>query len=228
VTEYASINGIARIIRGRITIPYYGLAVADVELASTFAIPDQCQVTIADMTLAMNVYRTDSFAGITAARLVAGFSGWLSTLPRWEYRSPPGSAVPILASTVIRDVAEHVGERVNIDPSVGTVSLGSYFCRDQGFASNVLRELTGSLWWVDANGVTQCGVMRAGGAVTSSFLIEDYEPARGTITASTEHPGDWVPGRTITNTVLTSTKTLSLVEHIIDNEGTLRTFALAA
>jgi hypothetical protein len=220
MSVYANISG-ARVSRCDLAIPYWGLWVADVELPVATAIPAQCTLTIADLTLTGHVARTDSFAGLRTARIVGGFGGWPTSLDPREYANPTGVRV----STILGDAAGDVGERVKVaDDS----SVGSYFLRERAPAARLLRQLSGALWWIDPSGVTQIGTARSEAAVSTAFLIEQFDPATGRIFASTENPLDWQPGRSVSNKVLTTPRTLGFVRHVLDNDGTLRTEALAA
>ncbi len=217
---YASLSG-ARISKCELAIPYYGLWVADVELPTEAPIPSPCTLVIADLSLVGSVARTDSFAGLRTARLVGGFGGWSKSPAYQEYMGVGG----VQMSLILGDVAAAVGERVNV---ANDASVGSFFFREFAPASRLLRQLSGGLWWAGADGTTQVGVSRSTLPITTSFLIEEFDPSTGRILASTESPGDWMPGRTVSNATLKTPRTLSLVRHILDNEGKLRTEAVAA
>jgi hypothetical protein len=221
VSVYANLSG-ARITKCDLSIPYWGLWVADVEMPTTSPIPSSVTLVLADLKLTGTVMRSDVFAGLIAARIVGGGGGWHKTVDQQEYASLTGVNV----STVLKDAAQAVGERVNVVTDVG---LGTFFFREQAKASRFLRQLSGDLWYVDPSGVTQCcGATRSTSAVTSPFLIQEFDPASGRILASTENPGDWAPGRQVSNKVLTTPRTLGYVRHTLGNDGTLRTEAKTA
>lgn len=219
MSDYANVNG-SRVVSADITIPYVGLWSARVVIATQAAPPPRCTLTIADMTLSGAVYLTDQFAGLQAATLVGGSGGWGSLLPAVKYESPAG----VLASLVLSDAASSCGERVVL---ASDFTIGNFYTREAGPASNALRILAGALWWVDPSGATQCGTTRGASPITSAFTLIDFDPAIGKLTVATENPSDWMPGRTVA-TPLLSTRTLSLVEHHLTNEGEYTIEALAA
>jgi hypothetical protein len=218
---YCNLSG-ARVSKCSLSIPYYGLWTADVELPTDAPIPFQCTLVIADLSLVGAVVRSDSFAGLRTARLVGGLSnGWGRTVSQSEYVNLIG----VQSKMVLQDSANAVGERINVS---NDTNLGTYFVREAAPAARVLRQLTGDLWYVDVKGVTQAGTPRSTAAISTAFLLEEFDPATGRILASTENPADWQPGRAIANSNLTPPRTLSLVRHHLSNDGILRTEALAA
>ncbi len=220
MTVYANISG-ARVSKLELTVPHYGLWAADVELPTTAAIPTACTLTVADLTLSGTVARTDAFAGLRTARIEGGGNGWPTVVGQQEYFNPAGVKV----STIMGDLAGLIGEKVAI---ASDSSVGTYFFRVSAQAARFLRQLSGGLWWVDKSGVTQLGTARDSSPVRTAFLIHEFDPATGRMTAITENPADWMPGRQVSNNVLTTARTLSLVRHIVSNDGTLRTEAIAA
>lgn len=210
---YAELNG-ERIISGSISIPLYGLWVADVLLALTEAVPTQCTLTIGDLTLVGFSYRTAGFAGSRSVRLVGGFGGWHQQVTARAYENPAG--VPL--SMVLSDAAIEVGEKVNVQQDG---SVGLFYIRQAGPAQEVLGQLANPLWWVDSNGVTQVGP-RDTSTITSDFQVESYSGGKGKFTISTEHPKDWQPGRVFSNFTVTEPKTIGLVRHSIQNDGKSR------
>ena len=221
MTPYCNING-QLVTKASVTIPYYGLWTADVTLpipSSSVVAGAHVQFTISNLTMLGTVYRADSFAGLQMARIVGGFGGWGKPVPAQSYHQQSG----VMASTVLADAALHVGERVSVAQDQ---NLGQFYERSAGYASGVLRELSGSLWWVDPSGVTQCGTPRADGKIVSQFVLSDFDPGLGKITAHTEDAASWLPGRSVQSSVLTTARTLSLVHHEMATE--MVTEALAA
>jgi hypothetical protein len=220
MTAYCSANG-QLVTKATITIPYYGLWTADLLLPSplsTLVDGSQVQLSLANLTMLGTAYRVDSFAGAQLARVVGGYGGWGKQVPAQPYENPSG----VLASTMIADVAALVGEQAVLAQDS---NLGAFYERSAGYASDVLRELSGGLWWVAPSGVTQCGVPRAGQPIVTQFVLHDFDPAIGLMTVATEYAADWLPGRTVQTSVLTTPRTLSLVTHHLGDE--LLTEALA-
>lgn len=215
---FAALNG-RRVISGAITFPYYGAWVADVVLSVSDTIPTLSTLTLEDLTLSCAVYRQFSFAGSRSARLVGGFGGWRKTIPAQAYQSAGG----IKASLLLGDAAALVGEKVNV---VTDQTVGSLFVREAAPAQRLLRQLAGSLWWVDSKGTTQVGP-RTSTAILSSFTAVEWSGAKGRFNIATEKLSDWMPGQTFTSPTVTATQTIGSTTIAIDNDGTLRLTVLA-
>jgi len=214
-----NLNG-ERITTARLTVPYYGTWVADVTLALATAIPPAVTLTIGDMVMVGHVLRMASFAGSRSARIVGGFGGWPKAVAARAYRSAGG----VRASMVLGDAAIEVGEQVKLATDS---TLGTAYVREAGPASRVLRYLAGSLWWVDALGVTQVGA-RAAMAITSAFTVVAYNGGRGRFEVATEAPADWQPGRTFTSPTVSTPVRIGSVSHHVDNDGIARIEVLSA
>ena len=219
MTLFAEVSG-TRVSKLDLMLPYYGLWAADVEIPIDSPVPTQCVLTVADLSLVGKIVRTDSFAGLRNARIVGGFGGWSTALPTQEYFAVTGVKV----STIMNDAASIIGEQVVV---ANDTTVGPYFFRRTQQASRLLHRFS-PLWWVDPTGKTQLGTARSAAAITTSFLIETFDPGTGRLVASTENPSDWQPGRSVSNKTLTTPRTLSLVRHTMTNDGILRTEALAA
>lgn len=210
---FFSVNGV-RATSGVITIPYYGLWVADVVLATTTPVSNLCSLVVGNLTLQGAAYRMASFAGARSVRLTGGYGGWRNPVPFQEYSNPGG----VRLSTVLGDAARSVGERVAVQADV---SLGTYWFREAAPASRVLRLLAGPTWWVDPAGITQVGT-RTSTAITSQYLINDWSGAKGKFEVSTEDYASWMPGNTFSNELVTTPQTISMTIIEADNDGVLR------
>lgn len=214
MSYFASLNG-QPTADVSLTVPLYGAWVADVTLTAATAIgPGPVALTIGPLTLAGAVYRADVFAGRAKARLVAGFGGWQKVIPAQAYQSPSG----VLLSHVLGDAAMAVGEKVNVQTD-GPV--GAFFVRETAPASRTLKQLAGSLWWIDATGTTQIGP-RPGLGILSDFQVIDYDPATKTFVVATEALADWVPGATFTSPTVPTMQTISAVILTSGGSGQLR------
>jgi len=210
---YAALNG-RRVVSGTLMIPYYGAWTADVVLSVADTIPTQTQLVIGDLTLTCAVYRQLSSAGSRSARIVAGFGGWRKTIPAQAYSNPSGLRVSLL----LGDAAKLVGEKVSVAQDM---SVGSLFVRENAPATRVLRQLAGSLWWIDANGTTQVGP-RSSAAITSAFTAVEWSGAKGRFNIATEVLSDWMPGRTFTTPNVTTAQTVAETSIALGNDGKVR------
>lgn len=215
---FAALNG-RRIISGAITFPYYGAWVADVVLSVADTIPTLSTLTLEDLTLAGAVYRQFSFAGSRSARLVGGFGGWRKQVPAQAYQNAAG----LKASLLLGDAAALVGERVNV---VSDQTVGTLFVREAAPAQRLLRQIAGSIWWIDASGTTQVGP-RTGSPIMSSFTAIQWSGAKGRFEIATEKLSDWMPGQTFSSPTVTATQTIGATSIAIDNDGTLRLTVLS-
>lgn len=198
-----------------LSIPYYGLWTADVTLAQAQFIPSNATLSIGAMSLVGTVVRAAQFGGSRSARLVGGYGGWRNSVVARAYQSPVG----VKLSHVIGDAAAEVGEKVSV---ASDRSLGVNFIREATVASQLLRQLSNGLWWMDFTGTTQVGTTRASGAIASAFQVITSSGGKGHYTIATETPADWVPGATFTAPTVPTTKTIASVSHHIDNEGVAR------
>lgn len=187
MTEFfANING-QRVVSGSITIPLYGLWTGDLALAGDAPIADRITFTFGNLVLAGAVYRQAAFAGTRSLRLVAGAGGWRKEVKRLPYSQLGGLSI----STVLKDAAAEVGERVNV---VTDSALRQRFIREAGPASRVLRQLVGLNWHIDAGGVTQIQAWPTA-RITSPFQVTKQDGGRGIIEVATEDYASWMPGR---------------------------------
>jgi len=203
MTQYLSANGLL-VTDVDLSIPYYGLPVADISLSTGAALTSPVTLSIGNLTLTMALDSlpsgspaTQTFAGITTARLIGGAGKWRTVVTLPPYRAPPGTA-GVLMSSVLRDLATMTGERVSV-ASGSDRALGPFYVTEPGApASRVLQILAGSLWWVDAQGVTQVASSRPTSTIASFAGVEHVDGGRGWNTVSTEDPQSWVPGATYT------------------------------
>lgn len=241
--DYASLNG-QRVVSANIVIPYWGSWVADVVLAVSTALPTgPVTLTLADASLVGTIYRQFSFSGARSARIVGGFGGWQKTVASRPYQNASG--VPLM--TVLGDLASDCGEV--IDPvSVAAAAgqtVGAFFVRESAPAIRTLRQILPvangqSVWWIDSTGNTQV-IDRAGvdfmgvtsglnaklGPILSQFNALDYSGGKGLFKIATESVSDWMPGRTFSSATVTVSQTISMVTHILEGDGKLRTQVLS-
>lgn len=201
----ATVGGVP-LERATLTVPSSGPWILDgvttdvLEGAPTVA-------TVGDITLSGTVVRSATFTGSTRLRMIAGAAGWSRTVLARGYRLAGGlQLAPILA-----DAAREVGETVAGAPSV---SVGSWYGRRRGAASQVLRLLPdGVSWWVDYLGITRIG-QRATGLVAPAFEVQDFDGARGVISLSTDTPAAFAPGRDIADPTIGARTINAVVWHV--------------
>ena len=215
MAQYASLNGL-QAVKASLTLAYYGIAVADVDLAQTGTISSPCSLVIGNLTCSMTVFRENTFAGVRSLRLVGGAGGWRKLVPAQAYANPIG----IRLSTVMGDVCSLVGETINI-PKANDAIIGTNFVRENAQAQRMLRQLVGTLWWMDLTGTTQI-VPRPTTRIQSSFLAGTYTPGAGRLTVSTEDPISWQPGNTFVDANFQNTLTISSATFSSDSKGAMR------
>jgi hypothetical protein len=212
MSAWASVNG-TTIYRGSFFMPWYGRWALDADLVLPNTASGSLSVTIGNLNLVGFAYRTDNFAGVTSVRGFAGAGGWDKTLEPRAINSQPVSL-----SNVLQTTAQEVGETVNVQNDGG---VGNFYIRPQGVASNVLRNLC-PLWWIDNSGVTQVANTRPSTAISSTFVVEHFNPGTGVATIATEDIASWVPGNTFTGPTVPNVRTIQGVRIRLNNEGTPR------
>ena len=230
---YLSANG-AHVSSVDLRVPWYGAAVADITIASAFALSGSVSLTVGNLTLAMAVAinadgteQSGSFAGQTFARLVGGAAGWRTPVSLPPLRNPAG----ILLSTALGDVA-----MAAVSPITGaaeSVSLAAGLDRPIGYfyvpqtgapAGRLLAALAAPLWWVDAAGVTQVATTRPTSTIgATSGQVEHYDGGKGWLTVATEDVKAWAtPGATFTSALVPKGVTVNAARVRSGEAGDLR------
>lgn len=205
------LNGVP-LNNARVVRPAFGLWHIDATLAGMNE-PSGAQVfTYSNMTLKCAIYRSILFAGVRRIRLIAGTGGLRKPLPSKFYGGSPQ------LSLVLGDLQSESGEQVVATDR----SLGMQWTRAAGPASATLRNLFGSGWWADDDGVMQTKDHDTT-AITSSFIAMNVEGAVGLYTIATETPEDWLPGRSFTGPTVSGV--ISRVTHEISSSAA-RTWVL--
>lgn len=220
MSDFASLNG-ARLQQAQIVFPFFGLWSADVTLADSTAVSGSCQLVVADISLQAFAYASGDDAGQRSVRLVGGFGGWRQAVEAKHYQSPGG----VMQSLILGDLAREVGEQVNVS---NDASVGTAYVREAAPAQRVLRQIGGSLWWVDQTGTVQVGSSRSSAPITSAFTVTQLHGGRRLYEVASEVLSDWMPGRTFTTPVITTPLQVSATTVTMTNSGQLRLEVLAA
>lgn len=206
---FSSIAG-SPVISGRITIPSFGIWEGDTTLDGDTAVTGDVTCSIGNLTLAGHGFRSGPFVGRRKVRLVGGHGGWHTPVPPQAYYEPGG--IPV--SHVLGDVANACGETLTLasDPRLWT-----RYVREAMPGVRVLNQILGLTWWVQNDGTTT-NKPRVGGAITSSFQVENFDPNTGLFTIAIDGLAlaDWMPGRTFTAPTVTGEQTISSVTIIIE------------
>lgn len=194
MTDWSTING-ERTVAGSLYVPAYGTWVADVALALIADITGRVTLTVGNLSLVGSIVRAGTYAGSRTYRLVGGAGGWRQDMPARSYVRSAG--VP--ASMVLGDIATECGETIADAP---TTILGTSFVRLAGMASRTLASLA-PRWYVDTQGVTRVG-SRPSSPIRSEFVPTNRNGGAGVVEVATEDPAAWMPGRTFTSPLLSS------------------------
>lgn len=199
-----SVNG-AQCTTVGLSMPRVGPWQADVEMATDGALSGRVTLTLADLTLVGTVRRSATHAGVTRARIVAGADGWGSEAPERGYQSPSGLAL----AQIVGDAARTVGE------TVGAISgtLGGWYGRQRGPASQVFALIRSGYWWVDDSGVTQIGE-RPGGLVTAPWDLISSDGAAGSLILGAEELTTFRPGRSLEHPALDGQRVIDFVRWV--------------
>lgn len=217
---FLSLNG-TRVVSGHVAIPYYGAWTADVMMpananAATLAQGASATLAMGNLTLVGTVYRASPFAGQIQVRIVGGKGGWQKPTTAQQYVLAGG----VRRSQVLGDLARMVGETIVVG---NDEVLGSSFVLEGGTAAGrILRQIAGPLWYIDPSGTTQVQATRPALTISTPFLVNTFDGARGAFEVSTEDYASWRPGATFSNDLVTVPQTISLATIDSDNSGTLR------
>lgn len=209
-----------RVIRGTVTIPFYGAWVADLEFALAENLPERGVLQIGDLTLFGTVTREATFAGGRSARLVGGYGGWRRQISATGYSHEAG----IRKSTILSDAARACGEIVSVD---NDEIIGTSWLREEAEAERTLHLLTDNKWWIDNAGVTQTK-QRDSKAISTPFTVVSWSGGKGKFEIATENVSDWAPGRTFTAPNVDGTHSIGTATILIDYDGKLRIVVLNA
>lgn len=212
---YAALNGIP-IVRGSVVVPAWGIWHADVYLDRGDELAGAVTMQLADITAKATIIRGVSFLGQSGYRIVGGAGGWRSIVSAWQYANSAG----LTLSTVLRHTAAPIGETVvvPVDATIGTA-----YVRQVGPASMVPQQLIPGGWYVDYDGKTYAQ-SRPLGVVASQWSAINATQASTAYVVATEHPGEWLPGRTFKGPSIAGV--VNRVRHVVTS-GTLRTEVLA-
>lgn len=210
---YASLDG-ERVISGLVQIPLRGLWTADVVLASPEPVAERPTLKLGNLTLKAARFRAASYGGARSVRIVGGADGWRKDVGPKAYVSP----ISVRLSTVLGDVANEVGESVDV---TADGDLGSKWTRLRGTASRSLDVLTGQAWFMRPDGTTVTGD-RPASAIKSAFTVTQIAGADGRVVVGTEDFASWQPAATFTPPILGVQVSISSVIHRI-NDGVIRT-----
>lgn len=209
MTLFAALDG-TPIKRLELLLPYFGIWTApEVHLDRVIAEDATATLQLGGLTLQGSVFRTGSFVGSGAYRLVGGKGGWSKLAPAQSYYNPAG----VKASIVLRDAARAAGETLDLDADS---SVGIHWVRLGDKPASRDLNLIRPDWWVRPDGVTTTGP-RPSPIVTSAFdvLPEGTALAVGRVMIATDKPEDWLPGVQFSSPTL-SLRTVDSVRHLLD------------
>ncbi len=217
--NFLSLNG-TRVVSAHVSVPYYGTWTAWAMMpaagnASALVAGSAVTLTLGNLTLTGSVYRSGPFAGQIKVFCMGGYGGWQKTVPAQQYALGGG----LMLSTVLKDLAGAVSERVNVQVDR---SLGSSFTREGTWAGKILRQIAGPLWYVDPSGTTQIASARPSLTIATPFQIITYDGDRGEFEIATEDYLSWLPGSSFSNEIVTTPQTVSLATIDTGNDGILR------
>lgn len=224
MADFADVNGV-RVISGRVSIPSLGIWIADVKVVNTSSLPLNPRgvtLTIGDLTLISTVFRQASYGGYLRVRLVGGAAGWRRTLNKKFYTLPGG--VPLLM--VLNDAALEVGELpVAITSTTILSTVGPSFTRPAEPATAVLNQLAGPYWYMSPSGITTVGP-RSPASVGSTLTPIEYDGDAGRLVLASDSISDIAPGRLVSHPLTGQLTPLSYVEHMIPDDGIVRSEVL--
>lgn len=218
--SYATLAG-ARVSSARVSLPLYGVWVADVVLPVAAELTGLVRLVIGTLALVGTPVRQADYGAGRTLRMVGGRNGWGRDVAAVGYANASG----VRLADVLSDVARDSGEAITGYDSEATV--GTHYARLAGPASRVLRDLAGPLWYMRADGVTTLAA-RPDTPIATPFTVTHRDgPTRRTVVA-TEDPQDWMPGRRFASVTTPDLQTISHVSLVAAESGELRAEVLTS
>ncbi len=170
----------------RLLLPWVGVwtAEADLDLGSTVAVPTgRVNVDVGGMTLSgtVDARGTGRFGEKARVRVVGGAAGWSKVAPRRHFHNDAG----VTTRDVFEATASAVGESIVVTASE---RLGVDYVRGQGTPEDPVAAsavLDGTLWYVDADGVTKFGPRSSTPSADVEVLSWDPDQRRAELAADT-------------------------------------------
>ena len=213
MSGFATLQG-DPIVDGTVTLPYSGIWHATLQLDRVPVWSSgPLTLQLADATYVCSPVRFFDFSGARQVLVVGGQGGWRKQVPSKQYAN---GALTVL---VTADVAAEVGE---VPPVIGPTvpaSLGMNWVRSAGLASDVLNQIFGSAWFMDASGIVQT-MARPPVPIVSQFTVIQVQGAQGIYSVATDSPADWIPGKAFVGP--TASGIINRVMHTIA-KGSFRT-----
>jgi hypothetical protein len=209
-------------------VPWYGLPVADISLASDAPLATAVTLKVGNLSLSMTAIRSRAFAGVRYARLVGGAGGWATKVTMTPLRNAAG----VLLSTALRDLAALAIGPGGASETVKLASdkvLGGFFVPETGAsAGRILGGLAAPLWWIDATGVTQVAATRPAKTIATQANVEWLDGRKGLAGVATEDVASWLPGATFTGPTVPTGLTIRDTLITSGDDGVMRVEVMTA
>jgi hypothetical protein len=170
---FAHVNG-NRVIAAEIHVPQFGCWWADVTFEDdALQLAGAARFGIGSLELVgvIDASHDGTHGRQRKSRILAGAGAWGRVVPARSYHNDAG----IRASDVINDLAQAVGERVDL--AGVTERIGVDFVRQAGHASRALDDALGGLrWWVGYDGVTRVGERSTSTPEAGSYEVLEHAP----------------------------------------------------
>ena len=180
---FASVAG-QRITYAIVRIPYSGAWVADLDVDTDTTMSGKVEIKIGALALVGTIDPrfSGAFAMNTKLRVVAGNGKIDTVLKAKNYAND----LEIKMQTVVADIVREAGE--TLEPTYSDpMRFGAHYVRQSAPASRLLRQMVGSSWWVDLDGVVRIGE-RAQAEIAEDYEVLDFDPRTKIATVSTDNP----------------------------------------
>lgn len=208
----ATLSG-SRVTSATVSIPAWGCWWALVSIDGEKDLTGAVDLTIADLTLKGTIVSGGKQQGRSSFHVVGGAGGWGKTIPAKDYSDD--AAVKL--STVLKDAAESVKEKIDLSTIANTNRLGPDFVRPEQPASYTLESVAERGWYVGEDGITHIGRRPAAALTTSATRVTPVDKQRGTLELAAESIAKILPGA-----IIDGLEALD-VEHSISAKGGVRT-----
>lgn len=215
-TPFAHIAG-NPLASATIHVPWSGAWFADVVFLDAPELSGSVDLVVGDVTFrgTIDARFTGTRGQELRARIVGGAAGWGAQVPAKSYVNDQGVRALLVAQDAAREAGETLGAA---SPSAS--SLGAYYVRQAGPASQALEDVIGSAsWWVEYDGTTTIGARSTTAAREGTFEVLEYDALGRLVTLGADDVSAIRVGSILSGGILDASQTVRDLEIRVTAEA---------